>query len=36
MVELDCADCPTGLSIEPAATDGIVYEVTPAGPWAPG
>ena len=32
----DCVDCPAGLSIEPAATPGVVYSVEPAGPWAPG
>jgi hypothetical protein len=36
VVELACADCPAGPSIEPAETAGIVYEVAPAGPWAPG
>ncbi len=36
VVPEDCTDCPTGPSIEPAETDGLVYEVSPAGPWSPG
>jgi hypothetical protein len=36
VVEPGCVGCPTGPTIEPAATAGIVYDVTPAGPWVPG